>query len=297
MEILRLAVLITCHNRRLKTLACLEALMHQQLGLPNVKIQVYLVDDGSTDSTGAAVQAAYPGIKVLLGDGNLFWNGGMRLAFAEAIKSNYDYYLWLNDDTLLYPNALETLLTIGDRLARQGHRRAIIVGATQDPVTGELTYGGMEKTGRWHPLKFRPVQPGEAEKPCLTMNGNCVLISREVVQAVGNLDPAFTHSTGDMDYGLRNQQQAGSVWLAPGYLGTCEYNPLRQGAWENPNLTVWERWEKINQPRGLPLKEWKTFSYRHAGWLWAFYWLLPYTRLMLKSILDPLRRNENPRLS
>jgi GT2 family glycosyltransferase len=271
--------------------------MHQQLGLPNLKIQVYLVDDGGTDSTGAAVQAAYPGIKVLLGDGNLFWNGGMRLAFAEAIKSNYDYYLWLNDDTLLYPNALETLLTISDRLTRQGHRRAIVVGATQDPVTGELTYGGMEKTGRWHPLKFRPVQPGEAEKPCLTMNGNCVLISREVVQTVGNLDPAFTHSTGDMDYGLRNQQQAGSVWLAPGYLGTCEYNSLRQGAWENPNLTLGERWEKINQPRGLPLKEWKIFSYRHAGWLWAFYWLLPYTRLMLKSILDPLRRNDPPRLS
>jgi GT2 family glycosyltransferase len=296
MKSLRLAVLITCHNRRLKTLDSLNALYHQT-HLPQVERQVYLVDDGSTDGTAASVQSIYPDIKVLPGTGNLFWNGGMRVAFAEAVPSDYDYYLWLNDDTLLYPNALETLFAIADRLIHQGHPQSIVVGSTQDPLTHRLTYGGMEQNGRWHPLKFKLVQPGEVEKPCVTMNGNCVLVSRTVVQAIGNLDSAFTHSTGDLDYGLRNRQQGGSIWLAPGFLGTCEYNPLRQSAWEKPNLTLRERWEKINQPRGLPIQEWRTFSRRHAGWFWAVYWLLPYARLILKSILEPSKNRPEHRLS
>ena len=48
MNDIRLAVLMTCHNRRQKTLACLAALQRQELP-PNIVLKVYLVDDGSTN--------------------------------------------------------------------------------------------------------------------------------------------------------------------------------------------------------------------------------------------------------
>ncbi|MBW4633616.1 MAG: glycosyltransferase family 2 protein [Iphinoe sp. HA4291-MV1] len=287
METLRLAVLMTCHNRRAKTLACLEALYKQVFPL-DVEIQVYLVDDGSIDGTGNAVRTKYPEVKVLLGSGNLFWNGGMRLAFAEAIKYNYDYYLWLNDDTILYPQAIGTLLATSQHLTKQGYVKTVVVGSTQNAKTGLPTYGGMLPSSWWHPLKFYLIEPGNEVKPCSTMNGNCVLLSREVVQVVGNLDATFSHSTGDIDYGLRTHKQGGSVWVAPGYIGSCEYNPLRHQAWDESNLTLHQRWEKINQPRGLPIREWRVFAHRHAGLLWVFYWLLPYARLLLKSAFHKL---------
>lgn len=146
---------------------------------------------------------------------------------------------------------------------------------------------------RWHPLRFNLVEPGDEIKPCLTLNGNAVLIPKKVIQKVGNLDPAFTHSTGDIDYGLRVQQQGGSVWVAPRYVGACEYNPLRHQAWDEPNLTLRERWREINEPRGLPITEWRVFAQRHAGGFWFIYWLLPYVRLLLKAfILCPLRNNQ-----
>jgi GT2 family glycosyltransferase len=287
MKILHLAVIMTCHNRRAKTLACLEALFQQEIP-SNVEIQVYLVDDGSTDGTGETVRLNYPEVKVLEGNGNLFWNRGMHLAFGEAIKYDYDYYLWLNDDTLLYPKAIDTLLATSQNLIQQGHTQAVVVGSTQDPITGLLSYGGMIQSSWWHPLKFDLVEPDKEAKPCLTLNGNCVLISRKVVQVVGNLDSSFIHSTGDFDYGLRTNKLGGSVWIAPGYIGSCEYNPLRQQAWEEPSLTLSQRWEKINQPRGLPIMEWKVFTQRHAGLLWMFYWLLPYLRMLFKSICHSL---------
>ncbi|MDJ0615532.1 MAG: glycosyltransferase family 2 protein [Calothrix sp. MO_192.B10] len=290
-NILRLAVLITCHNRREKTLSCLSSLSQQNLST-NVVLQVYLVDDGSTDGTREAISDSYPTVKLIPGDGNLFWNGGMRLAFGEAMKADYDYYLWLNDDTLLYPNALNNLLTTYTSLLEQDYHRPIVVGSTQAPETGVFTYGGMIRTNKWHPFKFDPVEPGEEAKPCLTMNGNCVLIPRKVVKRVGNLDTAFTHGTGDVDYGLRACQQGCSVWVAPGYIGTCEENLSGLQVWEQPNKTLRQRWYEINQPKCLPIQEWKIFAYRHGGWLWRIYWLLPYARLFLKAVFKNFKSHQ-----
>ncbi len=284
------AVLMTCHNRQEKTLLSLEAFYQQDLPL-GVEVQVYLMDDGSTDGTAEAVRTIYPQVKLLQGNGSLFWNGGMRLAFAEALKSDYDYYLWLNDDTLLYPKALVTLLATSCRLADQGYVRAIVTGSTCNPETGAHTYGGVLRSSWWRPLRFQGVEPGEEAKHCDTMNGNCVLIPKEAVRVVGNLDPAFSHYVGDYDYGLRARQQGCTVWVAPGYTGTCLPNPSC-GRMTHSDLTLRKRWQKIGQPKGLavkdatlqPLEEWRVFAYRHGGPFWPIHWLLPYRRLLLSSV-------------
>jgi GT2 family glycosyltransferase len=108
---LTIAVLVTVHNRRDTTLECLKRLMAQTL--PDCwSIQVYLVDDGSSDGTSAAVLSAFPLTTVIPGDGTLFWCEGMRLAWSRAANSNPEYYMWLNDDTYLRPGCLERLLSI-----------------------------------------------------------------------------------------------------------------------------------------------------------------------------------------
>ena len=287
----RTAVLITCHNRKPKTLACLAALFNQLLS-PEVTIDVYLVDDGSTDRTAEEVHQAYPQVKILQGDGSLFWNGGMRKAFAEALKQDYDYYLWLNDDTVLYPEAIASLLKTYHCLAAQGNKRAIVVGSTCHPETGELTYGGVVRSTWWHPFKYRLVEPGTEAKPAETMNGNCVLIPRAVVQVLGNLDPAFSHSIGDIDYGLRAQRQGCSVWVAPGYAGKCQTNPPQGNSWLDPDFTLRQRWQAVTHNKGLPPVESKVFCQRHAGLLWTFYWVLPYVRLVLISVFGSSKRKK-----
>jgi|SRR6478672_2276685 len=292
-----IAVLITCFNRRQKTLDSLAALMHQQLP-DQTTFEVYLVDDGSTDGTADAVTKAYPQVKVLPGNGSLFWNGGMRLAFGEALKNDYDYYLWLNDDTVIDPEAVSTLLATSRQLVAQGETQAIVAASTRDPQTGELTYGGVVRSSWWHPFRFSLVEPKTEAQPCDTMCGNCVLIPREVVQRVGNLDPAFFHYAGDWDYGLRAKQQGCSVWIAPGYLGTCSQNPQPTGLKESER-SLNEQLKRIDQPKGLALKdvtlqpwdEWKVLTQRHGGLLWPIYWLLPYRRLIWISLFGKLGWN------
>ncbi|WP_333410708.1 hypothetical protein [Microcoleus sp. LAD1_D5] len=48
----RIAVLLTCFNRKQKTLACLEALFNQTLPA-DTSLTTYLVDDASTDGIGS----------------------------------------------------------------------------------------------------------------------------------------------------------------------------------------------------------------------------------------------------
>ncbi|MFE1744411.1 glycosyltransferase family 2 protein [Coleofasciculus sp. H7-2] len=277
-----IAVLITCYNRKQKTLASLQALFNQVLPT-DVNLCIYLVDDGSSDGTAAAVNQNYPQVKIIQGDGNLFWNGGMRVAFSEAIKHPHDYHLWLNDDTLIYPEALSNLLTTSHLLASKGDA-AIVAGATCDPDTNTVSYGGVVRSTWWHPFKFRWLEPGEKAIRCDTMHGNCVLIPKEIFQAIGNLDPDFKHYAGDFDYGLRARRKGYTVWLAPSYIGTCSGNPLYAN-WMDSNLPIRERWQKAEQPKNFTFQERKLFAQRHAGILWPIYWLLPYRKLLFSSFI------------
>lgn len=276
-----IAVLLTCHNRRDQTLRCLDALQSQQRA-DAVVLEVILVDDGSTDGTAAAVRHAHPGATVLEGDGSLFWNGGMRAAFAEALRRDaYDFYLWLNDDTHLAPTAVATLLSA---YRATGDARAIVVGSVRHPETGQLSYGGLVRASRWHPFKYRKVQPVGHPVPCEVMNGNCVLVPRAAAATTGNLDGSFTHAIGDFDYALRARRAGCSVWVAPGYVGTCAKNAIR-GTWQDAALPLRERWQRLKSPKGLPPCEWMRYARRHAGLLGLFYGSLPYVRLVLTSLV------------
>lgn len=53
-EPVRVAALLTCHNRKNKTLDCLKKLSMQVLPEKTI-VETYLVNDGSSDDTGDAV--------------------------------------------------------------------------------------------------------------------------------------------------------------------------------------------------------------------------------------------------
>jgi len=285
-------VIMACHNRREHTLSCLTALSRQTL-THNVAIEVFLLDDGSTDGTADAVKEAFPDVHLVEGDGSLFWNRGMHRSFSSAIEKGFDYYLWLNDDSILYENALEVLLDTYAQLREQGHDCAIVGSGMQDPANGSFTYGGVKRhRSRWGRVKLERIAPGETAIQCDASNGNCVLIPAAVVKKVGNLDPVYLHRWGDHDYCFRALQQGCTVWLAPGYLGTCEENPIA-GTWEDVSLPVLERIRKLNSPRGFQFHDYAIYMRRHRGPWWPAHLLWPYAKIILQSMKpQPFRLNQ-----
>ena len=192
MNLNRIAVLITCHNRRKLTLASLDSLFRQR-AVQDMEIEAFLVDDGCTDGTAAAVRERFPFVHILRGDGTLYWNRGMRLAFSAALRGGFDGYILLNDDTILYKDALERVTSLARERMATGSP-AIITGSTRSPLTGMQSYGGFLrcKRGLLFSLEMIEAHPSRAIS-CATMNGNFALIPGAIVQVLGNLEERFHH--------------------------------------------------------------------------------------------------------
>jgi GT2 family glycosyltransferase len=113
------------------------------------------------------------------------------------------------------------------------------------------------------------------------MNGNCVLVPHEIAQVVGNLEAGFAHAMGDTDYGLRTRKAGFKLWISSSFVGTCETNSAK-GAFNDPALPLSLRWDRMMQPKGLPLASWWLFTSRHGGLLWPLYFVWPYLRVVFR---------------
>lgn len=291
-----IAVTITCHNRREKTLACLRRLSQidrDSHGSQPINLAVVLVDDNSSDGTAAAVRDEFPEVTLLQGDGSLYWNGGMRRAISHAMQNDPDYILLLNDDTVLFDDAIERLVTEHREVKKRRACPIVMIGSTRDPDSGELTYGGWRRTGGINPLRTEIVHPTDEPQVCDTFNANCALIGRDVLDRVGNLDAAYTHGFGDYDYGFRVQQQGGEVWIGSGVHGECkrDHGPR---PWFDTNLSWWERISALRDVKVEPLGERLTYARRHAGAQWPLSWLSPYIRVTLAYFFPSFRPSSGP---
>jgi GT2 family glycosyltransferase len=279
----RVAAVMAAYNRKDLTLASLRSLRAQRA--PGVTLDAFVLDDASSDGTSKAIAEEFPEVAVLQGTGRLYWNGGMRAAFGAAMAGDYDYYLWMNDDTTLDDRALAALIDTEREVRERGDEAVIVAGSTRHPETGELTYGGLVRPSRWRRLRWELVEPADQPLPCETINGNTVLIARAVVRRVGNIDPAFVQQMGDYDYGLRARAAGCSVWIAPGTVGTCATNPPPTPGKE-PFL---QEWRRLWSTKELLPGPWAVFSRRWAGRLWPVYWLSPYLRAGLRLLRGRIR--------
>lgn len=251
----KIAVLLTCHNRKDKTLSCLHSLYRAyQRNDNHLKLVVYLTDDGSTDGTTEAVSKFYPEVNILLGNGNLYWAGGMRNSWNEALKSDFDGYLLLNDDTNVFED-LFFVLNLGieysfNLLSKNG----IIVGSTQDEVTGEMTYGGSVFMNK---LKgtYKKIEPNGSYQRCELGNANIMYVHKDVVKQIGILSNDYIHGVADYDYTLRAIKENIPVIIMPKYIGFCSVNLVNKNDVFLSKKTLRDRFIYLNSPTGLAFSD------------------------------------------
>lgn len=269
-----IAILLTVFNRKEQTLLCLQNIFTQSLP-KDYKLDVYLVNDGCTDGTPEAIEIKYPMVILINAKGNLFWNRGMHLAWKTAIKQKtYDFFIWLNDDTILDKKAIESLIITSQLKEHQ----SIIIGSTSATNNNQqVTYGGRSFSKGLLP-------PQKTAVECDYFNGNIVLIPNTVYKKVGTNDPVFHHALGDFDYGLRAAKLGVQSFVAPGFLGQCDVH-TSLGTWCNPEKTFKQRWQAFRSPLGNNPEEFFVFEKRHKGLLKAiFHYFTNHLRVCLPSL-------------
>jgi GT2 family glycosyltransferase len=267
---------MTCHNRRELTVASIDSVDHAIAGA--AEYRVFLVDDGSTDGTGDEVAQKYPSVQVIRGDGNLFWNGGMEMAWEAAQSISPDFYLWLNDDLVLRSHSVAEML----HLYRSSKPKTLIVGITVDPQTGKLTYGGYRQHGL-SKIAFRRLSQNEVECDC--MNGNCVLFPSSAVNDVGKSEKKFRHAFGDTDYGLRARSRGYSIVEHKSPVGEQSRNKAYENTIATLTTTNWRY--IVHHPKGVPVREWLLFCRRHAGVFWPINFVWRYIQMIVRGLRNP----------
>jgi GT2 family glycosyltransferase len=273
---MKIAVLMACHNRRAKTIPCLKRLA-TAAEKAAVRYRLFIFDDGSVDGTADVVRAQEPDAVILTGDGTFFWNRSMNRAFESAMQEGFPAYLWLNDDTMLEPDAITQVLAAYHSVDEE----VMVVGAVRDPDKGQMTYGGNRRVAPYlRPFLYVQMEPNGTPQDVDVVNGNVLFVPDAIARALGNLDPVFEHGMGDTDYSMRARKRGLRILQTAGYVGSCSHNP-QTGTHKDGTLGMSRRLWHVFSRKGLPWRSWLTMCWRHGGMLWPVHFIWAYIKVIL----------------
>ena len=186
----RVAIVLLNWNGRDDTLACLASLSR----LDYSAYEVVVVDNGSSDDSVKAIQAAYPHLMLITTDDNLGYVGGNNIGLEYAQTVGADYALLLNNDTEVASNFLSLLIEAAEEDPAAGivgpmiyyfDRPDIIwsAGGGIDWERGDTWMIGLNEEDRG--------QFGKMPRPVDFVTGCALLIKMPVVTHIGLLDHRF----------------------------------------------------------------------------------------------------------
>ena len=203
-----IVVFITSFNRRETTLRSLEKLNQETASSSHV-FSIYLMDDLSPDGTGEEVKRKFPDVNVLYGSGKLYWAGGVRLILdiiGEDLK-DYDAILLINDDVMLNPGALDSLVS-------SAFSQNAIIGGTVMTLDGQLESSG-SLLGKFCKPKTRLLMANGCIQKCDLLPGHIMMIPMRIYENLNGFDNQLPYRFLDFEFTHRASQSGINVLLAP----------------------------------------------------------------------------------
>ena len=279
----KVAVLMTIHNRKKQTLACVEALYKSIAECHDtIKTSVFITDDGCTDGSAEALRKNFPDVRILKGNGELFWSEGMRVAWKEALKYDYDFYLLLNDDTILHPQALNTLIKAHHDCLSIRKKSGIYVGPTKSAVSNTVTYSGSKIKNRFLYTQKR-LPPNGDYQDCELANANIMMVPHDITEKIGILRGGYSHGVSDYDYSLTAIKNNIPVLVMPQYCGFCEYDHVNKyKIFVTKNFT--ERKQFLLSPLGFDFESYLKFVKRFFPYRYPFVLIIGGIKLVFPQV-------------
>lgn len=217
-----LSVVIVSHNHEAYLRTCLLALDPDRQA---TTLEVFVVDNASTDGSVRLVRAEFPHVRILENEHRQGYaannNRALRLSRGR-------YALILNPDTETLPGALEALVTFADARPRVGlcGPQLLFPNGTPQPSCRRFpTLGSVlarrTPLRRWlwrSALNARHLMRDfdhTRTRPVDWMLGACLLARREFLQQVGLMDAGYFLYVEDIDWCYRSWQAGWKVMYYP----------------------------------------------------------------------------------
>jgi len=197
----RCTVIVLNYNGELLLPACLDSLARQTGG----DIDTVVVDNASTDGSGAMVAQKYPWARFLALDKNYGFSRANNVALCDALDRGSDYALLLNNDTFAAPDFISEMLAVIHSDPSVGAVCPKIYFADQPETLwyagGDFSlWTGMPKHRGW-----KKIDRGQYDwRQEITQGTGCALLVRcSALHDVGLLDEQFWAYVEDLDWSVR----------------------------------------------------------------------------------------------
>ena len=233
------SVIVVTWNCREYLAGCLESVVPAG--------EVVVVDNDSRDGTAEYVARDWPAVRLLCPGRNLGFAAANNLGIGVARGA---FLLLLNPDTVCDAATVHRLVDF-----LRAHPKAGIVGPAvvnsdgslqracrrriPSPMDALWALTGVARWRRWQgalAARFARYNAADlavdAPAQVDAVSGACLMVRREVVEAVGGLDETFFLFGEELDWCLRAKQAGWQVWYAPvGRVVHFKGGSTRKGGW------------------------------------------------------------------
>ena len=212
------AILVSFNTREL-TLRALEDLQRASHGL---NVEIWVVDNASSDDSVAPIRARFPAVNVIEAGENLGFGRANNRALERA---RGEYFLLLNTDAFLHQDALRELLhaaarhpragVIAPRVLNEDGSRQKSVWPFPSPVQAWSENLGIGWALRRVSSKLRQGGSPDDEGEIPWAIGACLLVRRAAYERVGGFDARFWMYAEETDWQKRMREAGWQIVLAP----------------------------------------------------------------------------------
>ena len=235
----RVSVVIVTYRSTKELSGCIESLLQQP-----VPIEVLLIDNASPDSTPEMVSnytERFDNVYAILNRKNIGLSAGNNCALGRC---HGDYVLMLNPDTVLPSGSLRRMIRFLDKNPDIGVLGPKCLYEDGTPHVSFHRHWGMLHVLAWRVFPYRFVRKlydcfsHFTLQDVLFVSGACLLIRRQIFEAIGGYDPEYFLTVEDaIDLCIRAKATGSRIVFFP---DAQVFHYTGRSATQTPYLVVWE---------------------------------------------------------
>jgi GT2 family glycosyltransferase len=163
------------------------------------KLEVIIVDNGSLDDSAIRVSSKYP-VKVVRSPRNLGYCAGNNLGMSIC---NGEYFLLLNNDAFVDQNCISKLVQSAIRNGPGMFQPKLLYSERTDRINSSGNLISITGIGFCRDAGQLDWNGSSSDEQVSYASGACLLVSRKIVERIGQLDPVLFAYHDDLDWGWR----------------------------------------------------------------------------------------------